>query len=256
MRYKLLAAFLFVALLAMPSMGWAVAANVKNDSNRLTGTVDPHDWTVSGGMNTTGDTVVGTVSWAPTTVNLLSVTVCGNTATLYSNPTTDGTAARTAAFVYPNVTSGTCHIIADYDANATSSIIIMHEASGVDTTTPVTGTPACNGQLLVATTTDLITSGATTPAFDGSYVSGFTANNTGAGQIPGVNESWTQGVNTSTRESEYLVQGTAAAITAKFTASVANDNFVTCVVALKDASAGGGGASAPRQLMMIGVGGG
>jgi hypothetical protein len=175
---------------------------------------------------------------------------------LYANPTAAGSVTRGALFVFPNVSSGTCHIIADYDGNTTQSILMIHEASGVDTTTPVTGTPVCAGQVTPGTGTDALSSGATTPGFDGSYVSGFTANVTGAAQIPGVNESWVQRQNATTRESEDLVQGTAAAITAKFTATVVSDSWVTCVIALKDASAGGGGASAPRELMMIGVGGG
>lgn len=257
LRYGLLLIGLML-LSWMPTTGWAQTAHQQDDSNRVTSAgTNIHTWNTGLGILVNGDTVGGVVLWKPTTVNLTSVTVCGgtNVATLYSNPTTVGSLMNGAIFVFSNLPSGGCQIVAHYDASTmTDSRIVMHDVSGVDLTNPVTGTPSCNAQSAVTTGTDLVVSGATTPAFDGSYVMGVTGSSGGSGQIPGVNEAWVQRQNSTTRESEDLVQGTAAAITAKFTASAGGDSWVTCVLALKDASAGGGGGSSARNLMMLGVG--
>lgn len=236
--------------IVVPVHVWAATAHVKNQSNRkTTAGHTTHDLVVTGGMTNTGDTAVGSLNWRPTTSALTSVTVCGNVATLYDNPTTQGTTQETANFVYSNVSSGACTITATFDANVTDSRIIVHEVSGTPTTTPE-DQHACNPQTNPGTGTDAITSGAVITTSNGQYIYGATYANGGVASTPGT--GFTQGENTTTQESEYLIQTSAGSIAATFTG--ANGNWITCIVTLKDASAGGGGSVSSSTHLLMGVG--
>lgn len=241
-----------IVLLLAPSV-FAAASHVKSDSNRSTSAGHTsHNWSVTGGITNTGDTVVGTVFWTTPASNLTSVTVCGNTATLHDSTVSVSTNISGRSYSYENVTAGACSIVASWDANVTDSRIVMHEVTGVPTSGAV-DKHVCWGQNAPGTGTDALESTAVTPASDGQYVYGATSPETaGATLTIGTNETWSQGVDQTSRESEYLVQGTAAAINAKFTTSVGTDQYVTCIITV--AASGGGGGGSSSGLMLLGVG--
>src|SRR5512146_1960542 len=129
---------LLIVLVLLASNGWAVTAFVKEQSARVADAGHASQTlSITGGMTNTGDTVVGTVWWSTTTVDLSGVTVCGNAATVLGAKVSQGTNYSGQNFVYPNVTSGACSIIASFSGNTTASVIAFEEVSGVDTTTPV-----------------------------------------------------------------------------------------------------------------------
>lgn len=227
----------------------AAASHVKSDSNRSTSAGHTsHTWAVTGGVTNTGDTVVGTVFWTTPASNITSVTVCGNTATLHDTTVSVSTNIAGRSYSYENVTAGACSIVASWDANVVDSRIVMHEATGVPTSGAV-DKHVCNGQNGPGTATDALQSTAVTPASDGQYVYGVTSPETaGATLTIGTNETWSQGVDQTSRESEYLVQGTAASINAKFTTSVGTDQYVTCIITV--AASGGGGGVTPKGMLL------
>lgn len=111
--------------------------------------------------------------------------------------------------------------------------VIGHEISGSDdAVAPITNK---NAQTNVATTTDLITSNTVTPTRDGAYIMGFTTNSTqdGTAANTGTNFNTAETPNDSgiSGKSEYLIQTSAAAIAAKFTAAAATKNWGTTVIA-------------------------
>lgn len=230
--------WLLLCLFGMPSFLWAATAHVKADQVRDVDGNATVTLAFTGGITNTGDTVTGAIWWKPTTSNLTSVTVCGNSATLLDNPTTMGTTLSGATFVYPNVSSGACTVSATFDANVTDARLVIVEASGVDTTTPVGTSHVGNTQLNQASGTDVVTSTAITPPDNGRIIYGFTSNNAG-GCIPSAGTGFTMtSVNIQTRSAEYLVQSTAGSQAATFS-STCTESWITFAVALKDASAGG-----------------
>lgn len=234
-------------LLFVPAHGRAAATHVKADSVRDLDGNTTVSVSFTGGITNTGDAVGGGVFWNPSTSNLTGVTVCGNAATLYNNPTTANSRSA-ASFSYTNASSGACTVTATFDAAVTDGRMIIHEITGTDTT-EAKDQNAAAAQTNVTSGTDVVTAGSVTPTANGAYffVANFSQN--GTASTPGTD--FTQGIDFVTRESEYLQQGTAASHACAFTTATSAENWWTVCLTFK---ASGGGAATPHNLLLLGVG--
>ncbi len=214
-----------LALLLLPIQSWATTTHVQLnhvrdvDANATVSVSTP-------GNVTTGNAVAGAISWLPTTSNITGVTVCGNTATLSTGGTvSQGTNISGRGFYYLNVTTGACTVTATFDAGVTDARMVIHELSGEDTAGTVLS--ACNAQLNPGAGTDAITSTTVSIVSTGDYVFGFTSEKGGVASTPGT--GFTQGVDSTTRESEYIANyGSSGNTAATFTGG--NGSWVTCIV--------------------------
>jgi hypothetical protein len=181
--------------------------------------------------------------WDTNTVTLDSVTDGTNTYTLYDNPTTSGN-IRAGLAVAKNITGGALTTTFNFSGSAGTINAVCHEVSGADTTDPV-DKHAINAQSFAGTGADFITSGSVTTTTNGQYIFGATRSEFGSGQTPGT--GYTQR-NDAFLESEDQVQGSGGPIAATFTPG-GNDNYLTGILTLKAAGAGGGAPNLfPRRL--------
>jgi hypothetical protein len=188
---------------------------------------------------TAGNLICGSVSWnGGTTTVLTSVSDgLGNTYTIVQRVTD---AARCIATFYAkNISGGACTVTATFSSSQTFITIIVHEASGCDTTAPLDKN-AGQAQAEPGTGDNAATSGAQTTTVDGCYIYGVTiecrsSTNYTAGtgytlrEVEGPNE---------TCASEDRVQATAGSVAATYTKSV-GDKCITMMLAFKPQAAGG-----------------
>jgi hypothetical protein len=191
---------------------------------------------------TSGNTVVGGVSWGTANNDLTSVTDDkGNTYNIVRTVSDSGNGQTQATFYLANITNAPTVITANFTNTPAYRAITATELSGV-ATTPLDGQ---TGQLQSApgTGTDAITSLTITPTQNGDYIYGVTFD-TSTHNIPSAGTNFTSlasvgdGATTQSGLSEGLVQGTAASIAATFTG--ANDNYASFVLAFKSSGTGGG----------------
>jgi hypothetical protein len=132
----------------------------------------------------------------------------------------------------PNVTAGNRTFTVTWSGNVQYKSLIVHEVSGVATTSPLTGTPSA-----AAGNSANLNSGPTTPAVDGAYI--FGVGSTGGGAVPTAAEPFTTRASESNlgSRSEDYIQATAAAINATLTVSSAK---WVCLVAAYKPTAGAG----------------
>ena len=155
----------------------------------------------------------------------------------------DGSGGR--VFVAPNVSSGNFTVTATLSGDASYRVILVHEVSGIATTSPVDA---------VSSSLDCDNSGSDTPNENGCYIfgagyTGYSATAATAGGSFTLRESQTDAAGVAAA-TEDQVQATAASISSNFTFG---DNGGTgWMVALKPA-AGGGGGGRPNFLTMLGV---
>lgn len=221
-----LLAGLFALILLWPGQGWAATAHVQ--ANGCFATIGSSLSCPFVSNVAYGNTVVGSVVWDSTSVTLNSVTVCGNAATLYNNPTT-GTNRRSAQYVYSYVIAGSCSVVHTFSGSLTDIRSIQHEVSGVNYTTPVDQT-ASNVQTNPSGT-DSLTSGAVTTTENGEYIFGATHPDVST-TAPTAGTGFTIAVTSTTRSSEYQIQSSAGSIAATFTPN-STVEWATAIITLR-----------------------
>ena len=237
-----------ISLLLLLTLGWAQAwaatAYVQRAHTFDSGTAVS---AVMGSNVTAASSVVAAIGWYSGTITLTSVTICGTTATLYHNPTTNF--LRMALAKVDNVSSGACTVTANFSASALA-FVTAHEVSGTNTTNSNDGN-AANTQAAPGTGTDAVTSTSITTTTNGAYIFG-------ASMGTNVGSAINAGTGFTLREqaaagftTEDLVQTSAGSIAATFTNTNAGEYNISMVMALKEA---GGAAAAPNNLMLLGVG--
>ena len=202
-------------------------SHVQSVGNRVFGTL-----TITGAFGSdtlAGSAVGGAVWWSNITSVLQSVTVQGNTAILLGNPTASATKSA-AGFYYEGVTAAACSIIATFDVAPGESRIAGHEVGSGGGIVRF-DTFAGQNQNAPGTGVDAVTSGAITPAVNNEYLMGVAFSASGVNCTPGT--GFTQVLDSTTRESEYLIQGAAASQAGTFTAA-SGDAWITWVLAFSE----------------------
>lgn len=221
-------------------------AHVQQNSSRVTdaGHLTHSLSTLS---NTTSpNLIVGTIWWTNTTSVLTGVTVQGNAATLIDNPKTISTLSG-ASFYFVGVASAACSVVATFNANVTDSRMVIHEASGVLSSSDPLDVHAGQGQLNPAGA-DSLQSGSVTMTQDGEYVFGSTGN-LGSGATVTAGTGFTIKVSTTTRNSEIPTSSASAgAINATFTPS-GNEAWTSFIATFKAADGGSSNALWAQSLM-------
>lgn len=186
---------------------------------------------------TAGNLIAVHINWSSEVITLDSVTDSdSNSYTILHNPTTGTASTHSAALAYAgNIAGGSATITATFSASIGSRIIV-HEVSGVDTTTPLDKSDM-QGQDNPGTGTDAITSPSITPGADGAYIFGTTTTLSGVLPTAGTNFTIRENPVGGARVSEDLIQATAAAIAATFTTSSSSADYITGIMAFKEAGA-------------------
>ena len=119
-----------------------------------------------------GNLIAGYIWWGNTKANLQSITGCGNSYTLVGNPLTGGS-GRAAGFYAKNIAGGACTTTANFSRSPQSVVIVVHEVSGADKSTPLVAR-ASNYQSAPGTGANAVTSGTAATTNSGDYVFGAT----------------------------------------------------------------------------------
>lgn len=201
------------------------AGNVKSDFDFTTITV-----TLTG---TAGNVLVGFVYWDGVANTLVSVADTVNTYTLYQNPTSS-TAGRGALFVAVLGTTGSITITATLSTTTLRSLVV-HEVSGVDTTTPVRGTNAA-GQNNPGPGANILSSGAVSVT-SGDYLFAATScvGHADATLTAGTTIAWTIRHTENDLASEERIATATESRAATF-GETGDNQYVTGMVALAPAS--------------------
>lgn len=212
---------------------------------------------------TSGNLICGMVWWQSASQTLSSITDTNGrlgSMTLVLNPTTQD-ATRSAMFYGLASGTGTCAPRATFSGTVADLVgIVAHEVS-TTTTYDATAGAAINPQVQPADTANAVTSTAVTPAVNGSYLFGATANFNGATITNGTNTppgtvNWSAGTTNGALPlgSEYYIQATAAAIAATFTAGAygGTDTWHTGIMAFNDGSAPPASLTASLQDPVVG----
>lgn len=185
---------------------------------------------------TAGNLIAGYVSWASNTINLNSVTGCGNTYSLVNNPTSVPNTYRAAGFYAENITGGACTVTANFSGGVANRTIIVHEVSGAATASSLDGN-ALLGQTDPGLGANAVTSGSIITTANGDYIFGATSDLGGGWQT-------TAGTGFTGRElpatiyaSEDKIQASAGSIAATFNAGSAFADHGTLIMAFKPAAA-------------------
>src|SRR3954468_23595879 len=139
-----------------------------------------------------------------------------------------------ALYYAPNAAAGPNTVTVTFNGSALFTGLIVAEYSGISTASPVDGTPA--GQTASGTTaTDNVTSTATTTTQGGGTIIGAVVDTDGSSTLtPGTGFTQRGTSQTSGLSLEDLVQGSAGAVSATWTRSVAGR--YACIVAAFKAS--------------------
>jgi hypothetical protein len=167
----------------------------------------------------------------------------------------DTTAGQVYGFYYAkNILGGACTVTVDYTTTESLSFrrIAVVEYSGCDTTAPFDqsgNTP----HDVTATGTDGVVSPSITPTANGCLIVGAFGNSSGGNPTIAAGTNFTEDVETATTtgadiEVESLTQGTAAAISATWTVSIASQNCTEFVASFK-AAAGAPPPSRPKTII-------
>lgn len=164
---------------------------------------------------------------------------------------TDGATYSLANYYFPNTTGGADTVTVTFSGAVTYASLQCAEYSGVATASPLDKT-ASNNQTDVGTAANAITSGSVTTATAGQLILGWTsALVVGAGTVSaGTGYAGRTNVFGDTIF-EDQVQGSAGAIAATFTTTLATADHITLISTFKAASADG---STPRRRMLLGAG--
>lgn len=241
-------------LLLIASPAWGAVAHVQSDWDAVSGSSTTHAYN-SGLTTTNGNAIVIAVRWNSNTVTATVADGQGNTYNSCEGPTTDnGGSIRLQVFVAHNITGGASYTpTVTYSSAVTERALAFHEVSGVATSSPCDDAVS-QAQSAPGGTSNAISSGNATTTTNGAYIFGATVGdsstpiddvqtNNGTGFTLRPNATSTCcGHNTIVTESQ--VQTSAGSIAATFTNATGTGEWVTAVVALKDAAAGGGGNGA------------
>lgn len=189
---------------------------------------------------TAGDAGVLFIWWDSTTITISTVSDGVNTWTLIGSPQTGGGWSCQAAYAM-NLAAGTPTITVTFSAATANKQLVLHEASGVATTSALDGSKYAYIQ---ANGVDAITTGVFTTTADGNYIAAAVISPNQNQMInasgTGYTTAATQDDHAQTLRSEYQIQGTASSSTVgTFSTSGLSDGLVMAV-ALKAAGGGGG----------------
>jgi glucose/arabinose dehydrogenase len=233
----LLLAVFVVQLLRPAQAATSFVKSAANDSYGPTVNV-----TFSGSV-TAGNVIAAFVGWYPKTDTLSSLTAtCVSGAfTLLDNPTT-GVESR-AALAYGVVsTTGPCTVTATASAGTAYIDAIVHEISGVDTSSPLDNSQhRINAQAEPGTGANAVTTGNITTTQNGDYIFGAAFNE-------GLNGSLTvtAGTGYNSRQadlsgfmlSEDRIQPSAGTVAATFSNNLYYASFLTGIMAFRPAAGG------------------
>lgn len=194
------------------------------------------------------DTVSVTLASAVASSHLVIAVYCGGIASGDTVSITDDKLnTYTSVFANPIVNSTGYGCFLGYLANATNGpkiitansiqsrpfvTMIAEEWSNILTTSPVDGTPQNSTQVPPPTSANGVVTPTVTTTASGDLVWGFTVSANSTGMSNGTGFTGHQAVDT-TFYTEALIQTSAGAITATFTALAGGDNTVTFTIAFK-----------------------
>ena len=186
---------------------------------------------------TANDAIAVFCVWGSLSQTLNSVTdTQGNTFTLVANPTNGGYGRAAMAYAIAR-SSGSDTVSCNFSSASIGKSIIVHEISGVNTSTPLDG-QKMNVQNSPGGGTNAITSGSITTTVNGDYILGFTFNDS-ANQA-----DWNAGTGHTKRQdlqvqsyaaaSEDKAQTLSGSVAATFTATAATfGRFITGIMAFR-----------------------
>lgn len=172
----------------------------------------------------------------------------GNTYTKINSAYESNIQVESETFYAKNILVGACTVTVTLPAARAYRRITVVEYSGLDTTAPL-DQQAVTASAAMVTGADGTVSASITPTVDGCTIVGGLVDAEGTTTIaPGTD--FTERSDLTDQQVEDLVQGTAAAITAKWT--VTNTHWCSkFVVSFKPAT---GGSGSGRNLLLMGVG--
>ncbi len=186
---------------------------------------------------TANDAIAVFCVWESLSQTLNSVTdTQGNAFTIVDNPTTGGYGRAAMAYAIARST-GLDTVSCNFSTASMGKSIIVHEISGVNTSTPLDG-QKMNVQNSPGNGVNAVTSGSITTTVNGDYVLGFTFNDSSN------QADWNAGVGYTKRQdlqvqsyataSEDAVQTLSGSVAATFTATAATfGDFITGIMAFR-----------------------
>jgi hypothetical protein len=186
---------------------------------------------------TANDAIAVFCVWESLSQTLNSVTdTQGNIFTILNNPTTGGYGRAAMAYAIARSTGGDT-VSCNLSTASMGKSIIIHEISGVNTSTPMDG-QKMNVQNSPGNGANAVTSGSITTTVNGDYVLGFTFNDSSN------QADWNAGAGYTKRQdlqvqsyataSEDAVQTLSGSVAATFTATAATfGDFITGIMAFR-----------------------
>jgi hypothetical protein len=218
------------------------AAHVQSKSSAAAATSTTIAATFSATVGS-GNLVCGLVVWGSDTI---TVTVSDDKSNSYTvvRTVTDTGNKRAASFYAKNLTNAPVTVTATFSSTVPDRSIIIHEASGIDTTAPLDQE---TGQLEFLAPNPSPTSGSVTTTTSGQYIFGATALTNRALPVPLISagagytereETGDAGGTIGNSDSETQIQSAAGSIAAIFSATNAgSDNYSSFILTFKAAAA-------------------
>lgn len=246
---------LTLLLMLVTSHAWGATAFVQGDWDQSSGSSTTHQY-ASGMTVSNGNAIVIAVRWNSGTITSTVADNLGNTYNSCHGPTNNNdNDLRLQIFVAHNITGGGSYTpTVTFSSAVTERAMAFHEVSGVATASPCDGAGASQAQDSPGTGANAISSGNATTTTNGAYIFGAVVTDGSIGAADTVaGTGFTIRPNTTTSccgsntiATESQVQVASGNIAATFTHSSGGDTgWITSVVALKDAAAGGGGSIVP-----------
>lgn len=203
---------------------------------------DPSSGTIAKAFDspvTAGNLIYALVSWYTAAGSPETCTVAdslGNGYTSIDSAFESGIQVSSQAFYARNIAGGSCTVTATLPASKEFRTITIIEYSGLDKTASVLDQHTRTNSQTSATGVDGVQSASITPSVAGCTIVGGFVDATGL-QTIAAGTGFTERQDTGSQQVEDLVQGAAAAITAKWTCSSSSDLLSTFVTALRPAVA-------------------
>lgn len=162
---------------------------------------------------------------------------------------TDGATFSLATYYFLNTTGGACTVTVTFAGAVAYASLQVAEYSGVATSSALDKV-ANNSQTDVGTSANAITSGSVTTDTDGQLILGWTSVLVVGAATVSAGSGFTARTNVfGDTLFEDQVQGTAGAIAATFTTTLATADHITLISTYRAAT-----ASTPRRPLLLGVG--
>lgn len=200
------------------------------------------------GSNVAANNIIAVfVYWLSTINTLTSITDnCGGIYTIVGNPTT-GSSGRVAMAYSVVGSTGSCTVTANFSGSQFAKII-AHEIYGVNTSSPLDNNQhVLNYQAAPGTGTNAITSGSITTTQNGDYIFGATvAEDCSEGGTLSAGTGYASRALDSSgscsMSTEDIIQTSAGSIAATFQTTTGWANYITGIMAFKDAPSPSGTA--------------